>query len=105
MSTMKRIQDALSSHDQPMTMGELMAQGDIDKRFASDVSSCLSKLVARGAVVRVEIERKARLGRKKVSAYKWVEIEQAPPPPPPPLVVDDDPRRMLGAPLLIGRIA
>jgi hypothetical protein len=103
MSTMKRIQDTLSDYELPMTMGELMAQGDIDKRFAGDVSSCLSKLVARGAVVRVEIERKARLGRKKVSAYRWVVVEYTPPPPP-PIVVEDDPRRMLGAPLLIGRI-
>lgn len=100
---MKRIQDTLSDYQRAMTMGELMTCGDIDKRFAGDVSSCLSKLVARGAVVRVEIERRARLGRRVVSAYQWVEVEQVAAPVP-PVAVDDDPRRMLGAPLLIGRI-
>lgn len=103
MSTMKRIQDTLADSERPMTMGELMALGDIDKRFAGDVSSCLSKLVKRGNVVRVEIERKARLGRRSVNAYQWVEPQKEAPRPA-PLVVDDDPRRMLGAPLMIGRI-
>lgn len=105
MSTMKRITDTLEGSETALTMGELMARGDIDKRFAGEVSSCLAKLVKRGDVVRVSVQSRSHLGRREVNGYLWVAKEVATQLPPPPTVVEDDPRRMLGAPLFIGRIA
>ena len=103
MSTMKRVMDTLQDAQGALTMGELMVKADLDKRFAGDVSSCLSKLVARDDVQVRLVQSRSRLGKRVVREYVWV-CREAAPPPPPPVRVEDDPRRMLGAPLLIGRL-
>jgi len=68
----RRISLALEASPVSMSMGELIAQLDIDKRYASDVSSALYKLVAQGKVNAAMGPATASKGRRLVRRYKWL---------------------------------
>lgn len=68
----RRISLALEASPVSMSMGELIAKLDIDKRYASDVSSALYKLVAQGKVSAAMGAATAAKGRRLVRRYKWI---------------------------------
>lgn len=68
----RQISMALESSPVSMSMGELILKLGIDKRFASDVSSALYKLVGQGKVSAAMGPATASKGRRLVRRYRWV---------------------------------
>ena len=69
----KRVRDALEDSDgAALSIGEVMARADIDKRLAGDVSSALYKLLASGVVLSEIGPSSSNLGRRFVKRYRWV---------------------------------
>lgn len=68
-----RVEKALrEAEGRSLTMGEVMAAADIDKRLAAEVSSALYKLRNRGLVKDVRGASSAKSGPKFVRRYVWV---------------------------------
>ena len=74
----KRVRDALEdSEGAALSIGEVMARADIDKRLAGDVSSALYKLLASGVVLSEIGPSSSNLGRRFVKRYSGKSLREA----------------------------